>query len=178
MFSDEMLRPSCEWCRRLIKARPRGRPARFCSASCRQRAYERRLLAKEKQAEADAINAEKFPTLAAQEKFPAFLAHLQAKPKMPPRSRPRKLRCPVCMAPIAVKKRGPLPETCSRRCALTLALHRAYKRGIDVPVTLLKRDIAAISGLDRRRKQRDQERRRRYQEIINGMLAGALPRRR
>jgi hypothetical protein len=36
---------------------PCGRPARFCSASCRQRAYERQQLAKLKQAEADAINA-------------------------------------------------------------------------------------------------------------------------
>jgi hypothetical protein len=156
---------------------PRGRPARFCSASCRQRAYERRQLQKQKQAEADAINAEKFPNLAVLENFPARFAHLLAKPNMPPRHRPRKSECPVCMSPIAVKKRGPIPKTCSRRCALTLALHRAYKRGIDVPVTLLKQDIAAVTGLDRRRRQREQERRQRYQEIINGMLSGVLSQR-
>ena len=37
-----------------------------------------------------------------------------------------------------------------RRCALALALHRAYRRGVDMPVTLLKKDIAAKSSQVRR----------------------------
>ena len=47
----------CKWCGHQIKGKRNGRPARYCSASCRQRAYERRLLEKQKQAEADAANA-------------------------------------------------------------------------------------------------------------------------
>jgi hypothetical protein len=104
--------------------------------------------------------------------MPPWAAYLQAKPQLPPRHRPRKLRCPVCTARFAVKKRGPIPETCSRRCALTLALHRAYKRGIDVPVTLLEKDVASFQV------QRREQRRQHYQEIIDGMLTGVLPRRR
>jgi hypothetical protein len=62
---------------------------------------------------------------------------------------------------------------------MTLALHRAYKRGIDVPSTLLKQDIAGVTGLDRRNQQRRRlkERRRRYEDIIDGMFTGVLPRR-
>ena len=37
---------------------------------------------------------------------------------MPPPRRPRNLLCPVCKFAFDVKKRGPIPETCSRRCAL------------------------------------------------------------
>jgi hypothetical protein len=54
------------------------------------------------------------------------------------------------------------------------ALHRAYRRGIDVSVTLLKKDIAANSLQVPRRKPR----RQRFQEIIEGMFTGVLPRRR
>jgi hypothetical protein len=32
----------CNWCKKRFKPRVAGRPALFCSASCRQRAYERR----------------------------------------------------------------------------------------------------------------------------------------
>jgi hypothetical protein len=51
------------------------------------------------------------------------------------------------------------------------ALHRAYRRGIDVPVTLLKKDIAAKSF----RAQRKASRKQRFQEVIEGMLTGVLP---
>jgi hypothetical protein len=38
----------CEWCGRLVPRRTgRGRPARFCKRSCRQRAYESRHRAAE-----------------------------------------------------------------------------------------------------------------------------------
>jgi hypothetical protein len=85
-----------------------GRRARFCSATCRQLAYARRKLQKEKQAEADAINAANFP---------AWATHLHVKPKLSPRRRPRRLQCPVCKFPYVIKKRGPIPKTCSTRCA-------------------------------------------------------------
>lgn len=34
--------PSCAWCGKLIDAGGRGRPKKYCSHSCRQRAYEQR----------------------------------------------------------------------------------------------------------------------------------------
>ena len=135
-------RTRCERCRRLVKPSPRGRPARFCSASCRQRAYERRQLAKQRQAEADAIN---------QASFPAWATYLHIKPKLPARHRPRRLQCPVCKFQFAVKARGPIPATCSQRCALALTLHRAYLRGKNEPLGLLKKDIVAASFLAQRR---------------------------
>ena len=84
------------------------------------------------------------------------------------------LLCRVCTALLAVNKRGPVLETCGRRCTLALALHQAYRRGVDMPITLLKMDIAAKSFEVRRAQQR----RQRFQEIIDGMLTGVLPRRR
>ena len=33
---------SCTWCREKFLPSDRGRPPRFCSSSCRQRAYEKR----------------------------------------------------------------------------------------------------------------------------------------
>ena len=133
----------CDWCSRRVKAKPRGRPARFCSATCRQRAYERRRLEARLQAEADAVNVAAFPNLPILKNVPE-LAHLLAKPKLPPRQRPRGMRCPMCGFPFAVKKRGPIPETCSRRCALALALHQAYMRGVEMPFTLLKNDLEKL----------------------------------
>ena len=121
---------------------------------CRQRAYERRLLEKQKQAEADAANAT----------LPRWATHLHVKPTLPPRRRPTRLRCPVCSFQFAIKKRGPISETCSDRCAFALALHRAYMRGVNKPVTLLKNDIVAASFLDKGRLRR--------QAIIDEMLAG------
>jgi hypothetical protein len=85
--------------------------------------------------------------------------------------------CPVCKFTFTVKKRGPVPDTCSDRCALALALHRAYRHGVDKPVALLKKDIAAKSFQIQRVEQRRQQRRQRYQEIIDGMLTGVLRRR-
>lgn len=35
-------RQRCEWCRQHFNPKTRGRPPRFCSDSCRQRAYEKR----------------------------------------------------------------------------------------------------------------------------------------
>ena len=35
-------RRKCDWCREWFKPKPRGAPPRFCSQSCRQRAYEAR----------------------------------------------------------------------------------------------------------------------------------------
>ena len=32
----------CAWCHKEIEVTPRGRPRKFCSQSCRQRAYEQR----------------------------------------------------------------------------------------------------------------------------------------
>jgi hypothetical protein len=32
----------CGWCREFFKTKARGRPALYCGASCRQRAYEKR----------------------------------------------------------------------------------------------------------------------------------------
>ncbi len=32
----------CRWCKKHFQPKPAGRPALFCSASCRQRTYERR----------------------------------------------------------------------------------------------------------------------------------------
>lgn len=34
--------PKCAWCGKRFKPKTTGRPASFCSASCRQRAYEKR----------------------------------------------------------------------------------------------------------------------------------------
>jgi hypothetical protein len=34
--------PKCAWCRKRFARKATGRPATFCSASCRQRAYEKR----------------------------------------------------------------------------------------------------------------------------------------
>jgi hypothetical protein len=34
----------CEWCSRRLRTKTRGRPRRYCDATCRQRAYERRRL--------------------------------------------------------------------------------------------------------------------------------------
>jgi hypothetical protein len=48
-------------------------PPRATSASCRQRAYERRLLEQRKQAEADQINAAEFPAWAGRENVPAYV---------------------------------------------------------------------------------------------------------
>jgi hypothetical protein len=150
----------CEWCRHLIKPKPRGRPARFCSASCRQRSYERRRLEKEKQADFDAIAAQ----------HSAWAKYLLPRPKLPPRHRPRRLRCPVCKFQFAVKARGPIPETCSRRCACALALWRAYMRGKNEPLALLKKDLTAVAFLAKRR--------RRHQMIIDDMLSEiGVPRR-
>lgn len=36
-------RRKCRWCREWFLPSERGRPPLYCSASCRQRAYERRL---------------------------------------------------------------------------------------------------------------------------------------
>ena len=139
-------RPRCQWCRHLLKPKGRGRTARFCSASCRQLAYERRRLTKQKQAEADAIN---------RAKFPPWATHLHVKPKLPPRHRPRQLRCPVCTFPFAVKARGPIPETCSPRCSRALTLREACRLGVNKPVELLDQDIMAahVLGTQRRRRQ-------------------------
>jgi len=145
------MKPRCEWCNRRIKAKPLGRPARFCSASCRQLAYARRQLAKRKQAEADAHNAGL-----------GWMTHLYVKPKLPPRRRPRRVRCPVCTSPIVVKKRGPIPKTCSPRCALTLALQDAYRRGTEQGLTLLKKDMTALTFRAQRR--------RRHQTIIDDLI--------
>jgi hypothetical protein len=35
-------RRRCQWCRKPLKSKPRGRPQLFCGPSCRQRAYEKR----------------------------------------------------------------------------------------------------------------------------------------
>ena len=145
------LKPRCEWCDRRIKTKPRGRPARFCSASHRQLAYARRQLTKRKQADADAHNASL-----------GWLTHLYVKPELPPRRRPRWVRCPVCTSPIVVGKRGRIPETCSRHCALTLALDDAYRRGRAQGPTLLKKDITALPVRAQRR--------RRHQAIIDNLI--------
>ncbi|WP_075726118.1 hypothetical protein [Corynebacterium aquilae] len=34
--------PACSWCGRELEASTRGRPKKYCSQSCRQRAYEQR----------------------------------------------------------------------------------------------------------------------------------------
>ena len=148
----------CKWCKRLVKAKPRGRPSNFCSATCRQRSYERRKMAKQKQEEANAIN---------KALFPAWATHLHVKPKLPARCRPRRLQCPVCESPFAVKARGPIPRTCSWRCALALALHRAYLRGKSEPLGLLNKDIVAASFLAQRHK--------RHQVIIDSLLLPDVP---
>lgn len=144
----------CEWCGHRIKAKRSGPAAHYCSASCRQRAYERRLLQKQKQAEADAVNAT----------LPRWATHMHVKPKLPTRRRPTRLKCPVCRFPYAVNKRGPIPLTCSHRCAFALALYKAYRRGQAEPFEVMKKDLAASMHLDddyRRRKAR-----------IDEMLAG------
>jgi hypothetical protein len=129
------------------------RHARFCSASCRQRAYERRQLAKRKQAEADAINAANSP---------AWATHWHVKPKLPRHPRPRRLRCPVCRFPFAVKKRGPIPETCSTRCALALKISRVVEAVEENPVRLLRKDIASMDLVT--------ERKRRHQATIDDLV--------
>jgi hypothetical protein len=155
MVSSVTKLPRCEWCNGRVKVKPLGRPARFCSASCRQRAYERRQLTKRKQAEADTINAAKYP---------AWATHLHVKPKLPPRLRPRRLQCPVCKFPFDVKARGPIPATCSRRCALALALHTVYMQGVNKPRDLMNEDIVANSFLS--------ERKRHQKAIIDNILGG------
>ena len=152
-FRDEM-HPRCDWCRRRFRAKPKGRTARFCSASCRQRAYERRKLVKRKQAEADAINAVEAP---------GWTARLfGVKPNLPPRHRPRRLKCPACWLEFVVKTRGPIPETCSRRCAHALALYRSYVQGKSEGLMRLKKDVVAVARLG--------EQRRRHQVTIDDML--------
>jgi endogenous inhibitor of DNA gyrase (YacG/DUF329 family) len=42
---ERVTRTPCAWCGTAIEPRPRGRPARFCSRSCRQRDYELRTAA-------------------------------------------------------------------------------------------------------------------------------------
>jgi len=106
-----------------------------------------------KQAEADAFNAKNFPT---------WTTHWHRKPKLPLRHRPSSLHCPVCNCRFAIKKRGPIPQTCSRRCGLALALHHAYQRGRNEPLTLLQKDIKANEFLV--------ERKRRHQRIIDDLL--------
>jgi hypothetical protein len=108
-------------------------------------------LAKQKQAEADVINRG----------LPAWATHLHVKPKLPARRRPRRLQCPVCKFPFAIKARGPIPETCSQRCALALGLHKAYRRGKQEPLGLLNKDIVAASFLAQRK---------RHQAIIDSLL--------
>jgi hypothetical protein len=141
----------CEWCRRRIQKKRRG--TRFCSASCRQRAYERRQEEKRKQAEVDAINA----------KYPPWAVHLHVKPKLPPRRRPTRLRCPVCTFSFVVKKRGPIPETCSERCARALMIRRVVDTVREAPVALLNQDMMAM--------YQQEKRRRRFQAIIADVLA-------
>ncbi len=153
---DEMEedRPRCEWCRHLLKPKGRGRPAHYCSASCRQLSYERRQLVKQRQAKADAIN---------KAKFPAWATHLHVRPKMPLRHRPRQLKCPVCTFRFPVKARGPIPETCGRRCSLALTLRNTFKLGVNKPIELLDKDIseAHLIGAQRRR----------YQAIVDALVA-------
>jgi hypothetical protein len=118
-------------------------------------------LVKRKQAEADAFN---------EANFPDWAKYLHAKPKLPPRRRPRRLPCPVCKFPFVVKARGPIPVTCSPRCAKALALYQAFQRGINRPLDLLNKDIAANSFLAARRG--------RHQTIIDDMLSDiGVPRR-
>jgi hypothetical protein len=154
-------RSRCDWCRRLVKPKLRGRQARFCSASCRQRAYERRRLEKEKQAEFDAIAAQ----------HPAWATYLLPKPKLPPHQRPRRLQCQACKSPFVVKARGPIPETCGHtRCAHALGLYRAYLRGKSEAAAFLTKDLTAMAFLA--------ERGRRHQTIIDNMLTDiGVPRR-
>lgn len=93
---------------------------------------------------------------------------MHVKPKLPPRRRPRRLECPVCKFPFAVKARGPIPETCSQRCALALKLRNAYLRGQQGEMLgLLNKDIVAASCLAQRR--------RRHQAIINSLLTDVPP---
>jgi hypothetical protein len=76
----------------------------------------------------------------------------------------------VCKFHFVVKARGPIPLTCSRRCAYALALREAFKRGVNMPLTLLNKDIAAMS--------RRAERKRRHEAIIDAMLSDIGVRRR
>jgi hypothetical protein len=119
-------------------------------------------LEKRKQEEADAINAAEFPAWAGRENVPAYVAHWLTKPQLPPRRRPRRRRCPLCGFSFAVKKRGPIPLTCSYRCALALKLYRAAKTLAGQPVKLIERDIVAHALLDQRRT--------RHQALINDLL--------
>jgi hypothetical protein len=165
-----MTRPRCEWCRHLIRAKPLGRTPRFCSASCRQLAYKRRLLEQRKQGEADAINAAQFPNWAGRENVPPYVKHLLAQPQLPPRRRPRRLRCPACKFWYVVKKRGPVPRTCSDRCALALKFYRAVQTATGRPIKLLYADIVANALLNQRSAPPDL-RRARHQSIIDDILA-------
>jgi hypothetical protein len=157
---------SCQWCGHRIPKMVRHH-ARFCSTSCRQRAYERRLLEKQAQAKADAINAAQFPNWAGQENVPAYVAHLLVKPQLPLRYRPRRLKCPVCRFPFEVKKRGPIPVTCGDRCARALALRWAIKIALGDPQEHLRRDIVnnALSH----------GRRIRHQAMIDDMFVRMIP---
>jgi ribosomal protein L34E len=49
-------KPKCAWCGTRLKPQPAGRPALFCSASCRQRAYEKRKWARYSASDALALN--------------------------------------------------------------------------------------------------------------------------
>ncbi|WKD61159.1 hypothetical protein CCICO_05655 [Corynebacterium ciconiae DSM 44920] len=46
---------TCQWCGKEFAASGRGRPKKYCSASCRQRAYEHRQLAESRQLPSDAV---------------------------------------------------------------------------------------------------------------------------
>jgi hypothetical protein len=144
-------RPRCNWCQHLIKPKGHGPAARYCSASCRQRAYERRQLEKQQQAEIDELHRQY-----------SWAAKLQPQPKLPPRRRPTRLKCLVCSFPFAVRKRGHIPKTCGPRCKLALALYTAYTRGKNEGPAALDRDITAMAF----RAQRG----RRYQSIIDKLL--------
>ena len=154
-------RPKCEWCRHRIKPKPRGRPARYCSPACCQRAYERRQLTKRKQAEADAINAAKYPPWA---------THLHIKPDLPPQRRPRRKQCPVCKFPFVVKKRGPIPEVCGPRCARALELSRVALAVMERPINLFKKDVMA-NHRDVMVKDQERLRWQRRQATINDIKA-------
>jgi hypothetical protein len=123
-------------------------------------------LEKQAQAEADAINAAEFPDWPGRENVPAHVAHWLAKPRLPPRRRPRRLKCPVCKFTFEVKKRGPVPTTCSNRCAWALALLQGHKFLAGDPEGRLRRDIVSIALSHGRRI--------RHQAIINDMFRRIL----
>jgi hypothetical protein len=123
-------------------------------------------LEKQAQAQADAINAAEFPDWAGRENVPAHVAHLLAQPRLAPRRRPRRLKCPVCKFVFEVKKRGPVPATCSNRCAWALALLRGHKFLAGDPEGLLRRDIVS-NALSHGRRLR-------HQAIIGDMFSRIL----